>query len=1227
MPFLALIILTGTVSSALTIEKFDGTLDINHVSPNSQIAQIVKVTDAEGDAVNRSVLLNDTGNEFQFREAGNWTDMRYLRGGYYYAFFQTGSSAGDLSYRIIDQSPGGDTTETVEDLSTGQLDVNIETNYTGRYEAGSIIHVEATVDNEGEYYAVDVDGSGDVSENDILITDGGGSGTFSKSSDTVLAGSSPVNGWSLDNNNPWNSGTHTVAMMDSNNGDGWDPGSDIIIRDYNSGGTVSTSEDGAVNTGQNGAVDTSAGRSLSSIDMASGNKYYVSSDEGLDSGEEVVFDNDSDMRFTKNADMVVAGSDQTEGTPVTFTDRVPTRMRIASYDENGGGFDPSEDVVVFNRDNDTMFTGKSDQILLGATPPEGAMLNTGHVDPWADTDYTTPNASNLEVLDFNADGGAWNPTNDGIWIEGGNSNGYQPDSGDTLVAGNPETGMAPNQGDSLFDQWPNISGYDRNSADTGFNPSADAVIMDYYTGGTYSDKADMIIGGSIATSSSFSGGTEFTSATGFPSSWELDVVESIDGGKWEGSQDTIIRDRYDGGTYSPSPDEIINHGGAVDSPRGVQLRALSSAPGDSLMWSDLDSSNSYSSGDEIFRDFDNDTQYTSRADEQLAGLSIDIAGAGTQVTTTNLWQRTPYDSTPILFYDYSSIYDPAGVWGPQDAIVHDTDRDGVFTGQQDRIIEGNPSAGENGESLISTQPPNTSSPDVYARTTTGVNTTAAIQLGRTQEGVYTGDLRIPEAYDSRIILQVTAETPVSQLKGMESREIQTRAKGIGFDTGETELTLDVQKRGNYSRSVLVENLLDDQNSINISISQGLQNVTGSFDSAVSLPPGGNTTANFTFRVDEIKDYEGQIVFTEEETGISQNVDVTINAVDCQAENQDLCVSNTNLLRAETGQRENISMTLNLLNTGYRGSERTVTVGVEGNISSYVDYMNSTTFQDSTELEVVFQAMRPGNYSGTLTLSTEGGVVEVPLELSANFEQLEAGFSVTPQQIEIGTVPKGKDKSIQDIRVNNTGTVRLENISFNSSSFTLEQSTSEGIGEGQTRNYTLTFKSLESVDGQVQVTAYSQEETVSRILQVSGSTVKPVTAMKSDISSKVSSLRRKASSSSVMTQLTNIETRLSSIQTSWDKGNYQEAQNKYQSAMSDLSSLEVQIQSNSQDTGQTGSGGSQTGSQNTQQSSGGGGAILIVLILLILVLGAGFVLYTSYYPEEGDPLYDVLGDRE
>ncbi len=1218
IPVLVVLLFSASMASAaLSIETFDGDLDINTISPESQAAQIVQVLDGQGEPVNESTLLNASGNEFEYQYDSNWSDMNHIVDGYYYALFETNSTVRNIQYRIIDQSPGGGETSEVEELSTGKLDVDIKNNFTGTFEAGSTVTVEAEVENNGFYYSVyGTDG-------ELIITDNGGFLTYSATEDTLLAGSSPEDGAFLSSTNPWQTSEHVVAMTDSSPNDDWNPGSDLIVLDHYAGGTVSTGQDPAINTGSDDEVDTEGGKMLNEMSVITDSKYFVSSDAELDEGEPVVFDNDSDSIYTAQPDKLIAGNEPSEGTEVTFTNSIPERMGIASYDENtdGAGFDSTEDLVVFDRDDDGMFTDREDVVLFGSTPPEAADLNKSHMTSWTDEDYTTARAGDLEVFDADADGGSWNSSEDGIWIESGDSNGYQ-ETQDTLVAGNPPAGVAPNQVEDLFDQWQNISGYDRNKGDTGFDPDADAVIRDLNGGGTYSENSDTIVAGSVASDSNFGGGTTLTSPDGFPEDWNLDVIESIDGGTWDSSQDTILRDWNDGGTYSPRADQVVNSGGSVDAASGTDLQPVNSVSSD-LMWSDVDGDEMYDKGDEIFHDSDDDGLYTAQSDEQLAGLSLDVVEPGTPLQEANLWQETSDDSTPILFHDF---YSGDGWDSSDDAIVHDLDEDGAYTGEADRIVEGDRSMAENGDLLTPANATNNSNPNVNAFITTGSNTSQVLQLARTEEGVYTGDIQIPEVHGTRMLVQVTAETPVSDLRGMSSETLRTRAKGIGFDLEYDSVNLGIQKKGEYSREIMVQNLLeDDTNLIDVNVSEELQNIT-SIDSSLDLPADGNSTLNMTFGVEDIEDAEGEITFTEVETGITEQVEVELNSPECQARTSTLCITSASRVDLVTDERGNFTRSLNMVNIGDKGSERNPEVAIEGNISEHVSIGNLTGFSDQSNLEVNFEADTPGNFSGEMLINSSGEIV-IPLTLESNFIELEAEMNVTPDELEYGVIPEGDDTTPGDIRVENTGTVELQNVTITSSSYDVSQNTEEGVQTSSSRNYTVTLNSVESSQGQIEVTAYTEENEISETVDVSGSTVQPVSEMKNDLRTSVNDLRTQATSTEAMTQLTDIETQISSIQTSWDQGNYQQAQSKYQTAQSDLSSVQAQIQSNS-DSDSTGSGTEgQDGTGSEEENSGGGGGIIILLFLLILILGAGFVLYTSYYPEEGDPLYDVLGERE
>jgi len=1214
------IIVFSSLASSIDIQTHNETMDINGVSPDSEVAQIVKVVDSQGNMINNSVLLNETGNKFQFEYTGgsdNFTDVEYLSEGYYYGFFNSGSNGGTINYRIVDQSPGGGTTTESEDLWKGPLSMSLQNNYTSKLEAGALIDIAVEAENLATYYYVDGDENGQVSSNDVLVADSGGEGTYSSKSDEVLVGSWPAPNTAVSGNNPWSDRENSISMNDSSLGDDWNPGSDIIVLDYNSGGTVSTQPDDPLNTGDNSVLDAEPGKTLIEMNEISSNKFYVSNDASFDQGDITVFNNDSDGNYTSQSDDVLAGkSDYPIGTQVTYSGQAPTFMEIASHDSNtdGEAWNPNEDVIVHNRDQDNFFTRSEDRVLSGTEPAEAAKLNTSTVDYWNNGQRNTPQNGNLGVIDADEDGGAWNSSEDGMWIEDGTNPGFQS-SEDTLIIGNPPSGVQPDTNGDLFSKWPDISGYDSSPGDN-YTSANDAIVMDYNSGGTYSKNEDVIISG---TPSGFSEGSTFTNSEGFSSDWNIAIIDSIeDNGEWSSDVDTILKDRNNGGTYSPYPDTVINSGDSTSS-GGTDLKELNSISSDRIMWADVNENGVYDSGDEILRDRDGDGLYTNRSDKHLAGLSLNVAGEGTGLTTSNLWQTTPYDDTPILFVND----DDSGFNEKDDVIFHDLDEDGEFTARRDAVIDGDTSGLQNGDSIISADA-NTSQldPNIKAFVTAGSETTGPIELGTNEEGLYVGELQVPDLHDQKMLLQITAETSALEYGSMISQELSTRPEGIGFSLATNQVNLEINKKGQYEKSVNVENLLEENNRLNLTVDGEISNIT-ELDSEVELQASETGKINATFNISEMNDKEGEIVVKEEDTGISDTIDVEINTPNCSSKTMNLCRTDEGPVEILTEERENLTSTVELLNIGQKGSEREVELDVEGNISDYVKTENtSVSFTGSKMMEIEFIPSRPGNYTGEFFITSDGEDIIIPLSLSANFVELETKFEVKPEEIDIGAVPVGEDTDVQNIMIENTGTLELKNTTFKSSSYTISQTNPGTISTSNSENYTLTFESLESIGSSIEVVGYSERGKVTKEVPVTGSTVKPISEMRNEINTKISNLRAQANSTETMSTLTEVETQVSSIQTSWDKGEYSDARSKYETALADLNSVEAQV--SRQNTGGAGTGG-ETGTQ--ESSDEGSGGILILLLLLIIILGAGFIVYTSYYPEEGDPLYDVLGDRE
>ena len=1212
LPILAALIFLSA-ASAVSINLLSTPYDSETVSPNSQVGQVVELIDAEGDPINRSSLENRSNLDFKYVYEGNKSSIEHLDGGYYYALLSTGSSVSDVEFELIQNSVAGELNRT-EDLETGNLDVDISSNFTGDFEANEDITVEATVDDLTNYRYVDLDNSGGITSGDVVVVDRGGSGTYSSSSDDVFAGVTPENGESLSGGNPWSDDSHQIAFNDSNFGDGWNPGADLILLDYNSGGTVSTSADEMLNSGTGMEINAEQGQELNPLSEVGAEVYFVSEDNEYDSGEPTVFDNDSDQVYTARSDLHVAGEIPPEGEPVTHEDTMPDGWKISSYDVSGGGeWDPSTDFLAIDSDNDSVYTARADIVLSQSAPPEAAQLENSGYDDWNDANSNVVSAGDLEVHD-NASEDDWDPSKDAIWVESGDNVGYQQNEDQLIAPNSADQGLMPNKNSDIFSQWTTISAYD--SGDTSsFNPSVDSVVRDFYGGGTYSAGPDSKIAGTVPTG--FTGGTSYSKVDGFADAWELDARRPVETGGWSGSRDTILKDRNEGGTYSKVADTVINAEGGVEESSGTSLTKLNIVTASDLMWVDVDQNENYDRGDEIVRDLDKDQLYTARSDEHLAGVSLTVSGQGTPLRTFNNWKNK---QKPVLFYDNSS----GDLWNSsEDSIIYDTDSDGVYTGKTDTVVQGTASSSMQGAELQETGRTDFTTPDLYARITSGVNTSQAFELGRNPGGNYTGSVEIPNQFGTNFLLQVRAEDPTARIHGFASEELGTRAEGIGFDAVENDLEIEATTRGNYTRNITLKNYLETSNTINISLSDSIRNITSVDSDQVNLEPNGNQTLSFSFNLSELEDYEGSVNFEEIGSGKEEEVDIQINTPNCYQRTSDLCRTDEGEVYVLAESRNVIERSVQISNLVEQDQEVEVSVG--GNISDYITFNDSVTISGTESIDLRFDPQIPGNFTGNVSFSSGGESLEVRTHLESNVQELESSFELSPSNLNLGSVPNGESQT-RDIRVSNTGTLKLQNISVSSNEYSLSADITGSVEESESMNYSITFQSIKTESGSITVDAETSKTNISRDISVSASVIQPVSEMKSDVRSTISDLRTRASSPDTMTELSNLQTKVSSIQSQWDQGNYQRAQEIYQSTKSTLNSIDSQIQSSN--TGGTGTGNPQPQQpQQPQQESGGGGAMIIVLILLILILGAGFVIYTSYYPEEGDPLYDVLGDRQ
>jgi len=323
----------------------------------------------------------------------------------------------------------------------------------------------------------------------------------------------------------------------------------------------------------------------------------------------------------------------------------------------------------------------------------------------------------------------------------------------------------------------------------------------------------------------------------------------------------------------------------------------------------------------------------------------------------------------------------------------------------------------------------------------------------------------------------------------------------------------------------------------------------------------------------------------------------------------LCLKDkwVNVTGLEVGH-ETRSITLMTFNS----YETTVDVDVNGEVSEYLRPSSTTLkFTDSRDLILNYSIVDEGEFEGNVTFSSVSDTVTLMTELSSSAEKLVSQIE-GPQTVSLGTILSGETVERQ-IYLNNTGDLDVTDLSASSSNFDASID-SESVAAGENKVFTLELTEVTQNYGTVDMVGNTQEEEVSAIISIDANvqTERDVSALES----RIEQLRSRVETTSQQSKLDSVETKISNIEDLYDEGEYEDANQKYDEATSELDQIETQL-SNSGSVGETG--------EQTNKNNDGGGMVVPIVVAVFVFILLGFIFYTSYVPEEGDPLYDLMGE--
>ncbi|MFB6209467.1 MAG: hypothetical protein ABEJ56_05020 [Candidatus Nanohaloarchaea archaeon] len=488
----------------------------------------------------------------------------------------------------------------------------------------------------------------------------------------------------------------------------------------------------------------------------------------------------------------------------------------------------------------------------------------------------------------------------------------------------------------------------------------------------------------------------------------------------------------------------------------------------------------------------------------------------------------------------------------------------------------------------------------------------------TSNGYYENEIDISSGADSGIYNVEVNTTNLFDETKVDSYEFNLTDVDQTFEAD--DFSTDIERVGNQTYNLSVENLLSSTLTLEHEVSGDIENFT-SVSNGTDADLSGNEDGNVSieFDVPEVEDYSGEVKLMDADSDYNQTVDIDLNAPECDYRGDDVCVDNG--LNASTSSSGSVQKFMTIRYFRNDGDSETFDPTASGNISSYVVFDPASVEMNDSKREETFTVNYTGFSPGHFTGSADLAGISVPLELDANFEASSLSFDIN-STVDLGVVPEGETK-MEEIELENTGNTEIQEVEFSSSDFNVA-STSKSIPSGGTETFSVEFSQV-SGSGTMTVTASSSGENSSQTVDVQAETIPVLTEEAGSLRQTVNSLQTRINDPAYQSTLNQLGPKIDEMENAYQAGNYGKAQELYSEIQGDIATLESQASSQ-----QPGSVGGQqdnfssTRTGTTSTNSNSGGMLLPIVLVVFVLIVVGFVIYTSYIPEEGDPLYGVLG---
>ena len=425
---------------------------------------------------------------------------------------------------------------------------------------------------------------------------------------------------------------------------------------------------------------------------------------------------------------------------------------------------------------------------------------------------------------------------------------------------------------------------------------------------------------------------------------------------------------------------------------------------------------------------------------------------------------------------------------------------------------------------------------------------------------------------------------------------------------------------NYTEEFRIENIGTSEIDLYANYSDDLENITFLENkSSIHVEGEEELTVQPVFNMTGREEVEGEI--TVSDVGFNESLDVEFNLPECDYRQNSVCVEALDDLNISTDENGDINRSIRTYYIASEESQELVSSNITGNISDTMSIDPESAVMNSSNNQMIqdlsYTVSGPGYYSGSINLNQ----TSVPVELQSTAEAQEITFE-TDSSIDLGTIA-GSETLSYDLEVENTGSMPIQDLEFESDEMTLVSESIE-LSAGETDTVELEISEVES-SGTITATASNQQYESTDTIDVSADVIPDYIERASTLRERIDELQSQNPDSESQNTLNTASLNVSEIENAYQAGNYDEAESVYEATDQKVSQVRSDINSQEPETSNQPEEPPAPGETDTDNEQDSGNSIIILAVVMFLLLVIGFIAYTSLIPEEGDPLYGVLGE--